>query len=78
MEDEIPKKPLKQVLYVCRQFIFVYDYCIFPCSVKDNLCDLRDSPGFANPSSTENLKDALGISGCDSQTKPTLILHMQK
>ena len=53
--------------------------CICYSSIDSSfLSDLKDSAGFANPCATENLKEALGIRGYNSQTKPTLILDMQK
>ncbi len=42
------------------------------------LDDLEDLPGFANPSSSENLKRVLCVGGYDANPKPSLMCTIQK
>ena len=49
-----------------------------PQSPSAFLEDLEDLPGFANPSSSENLKGVLGVWGFNAATKPSLIRAIQK
>ena len=49
-----------------------------PQSPAAFLEDLEDLPGFANPSSSENLKSVLCVGGYDVTPKPSLIRTTQK
>ena len=63
---------------ICALFVSIDVIVSSPLDPYAFLAQLREDSGFANPSSTDNLKLRLGIGGYDSQTKPTLVISVQK